>query len=225
MRLSQRLNHLASGGYAILGLLIVIALGMLIYYFAIWRIESAALKKQEQSPDDYPWVEDWRIRDSAGPAPRGQVSTSAQADIVETVQLTGAVTQDGRQRGRLELLLYPDGIVEGSWTGEYNTETAANCQVMMGDVAGNTDPTKVYQDERGEDASQLFIITSGRFLILQDDKKTNRTQKLIGHIYITGWVARDFWAFGTLHLTSDKVNQQVLEWAARPAPPEGLGYH
>ena len=41
--------------------LLVIVLGVLVYFFGIYPEDRETKRIQKQSPDKYPWVEEWRI--------------------------------------------------------------------------------------------------------------------------------------------------------------------
>jgi hypothetical protein len=88
---------------------------------------------------------------------------------------------------------------------------------MMGDFKGNTDPSKIYSDEEGEDRSLLFVICKGKFLILESNMDTGKVRKVTGYIYVVGWIAPDLSAFGRIHLTSDKKTQQIFDWEGKAA--------
>jgi hypothetical protein len=210
-------------GYALLMLLIVIALGMLIYYFALYpSIDRKPTAEQMKSPDEYPWVEEFRLRK------RGQKAQHSpspeQPNITEAIQLAGRVRHKEKERGTIGMVIKPDGTVEGTWTADYGVKSPRrDYTVMKANFRGNTDPSKIYADEGGEDPSKLFIITRGNFLILETDYETGEARKVAGYIYVVGWLAPDHTAFGRLHLTTDKRTQTIFEWAGKPAAPWQFG--
>ncbi len=65
-------------GFALLMLLIVVAIGMLIYYFALSPVDRKTAREQKKSPDTYPWVEEWRIKDRKGGDVAEQPSSEGQ---------------------------------------------------------------------------------------------------------------------------------------------------
>lgn len=112
------------------------------------------------------------------------------------------------------MVINPDGTVEGMWSADYGIRSPRkDCTVMKANFTGNTDPSKIYTDENGEDPSKLFITTKGNFLILETDFETGKARKLVGYIYVTGWLAPDYTTFGRLHLTTDKRTQTIFRWA------------
>jgi hypothetical protein len=204
-------------GYALLMLLIVIALGMLIYYFALYpSIDRKPTAEQMKSPDEYPWVEEFRLRK------RGQKAQHSpspeQPNITEAIRLAGRVRHEEKERGTIEMVIKPDGTVEGTWMADYGVKSPRrDYTVMKADFKGNTDPSKIYAGEESEDPSKLFMITRGNFLILETDYETGEARKVAGYIYVVGWLAPDHAAFGRLHLTTDKRTQTIFEWAGKPA--------
>ena len=213
-------------GFTLISLLIVMVIAVSIFYFGFYRQSSELTKKQKESPDIYPWVEEWRIWDSRAPAPSDAVRqgpSSSQPVIDEDLQLSARVTLDGQQRGKLTLMFDPDGTVTGGWGGEYTTEERTNYLVMLADVSGNTDPSRSHRDEHGQEPSKLFFITKGNFMLVET-QKNNRVRRVSGEMFVTGFIAPDFSVQGRLHLTTDRDSQKMFEWSGKARPPTGLLY-
>jgi len=218
--LLQALSKKNRHGYGLLlMLLIVIAIGMLIYYYTLGPpIDKKTTREQQQSPDKYPWVQEFRLRKKGQQAQ--QQPSADQPNITKTIRIAGLVKDENKDRGRIEMLIRPDGTVEGVWGADYGVKSPRrDYTVMKADFKGNTDPSKIYADENGEDPTKLFIITKGQFLILETDFETGEAHKRAGYIYVVGWLGPDFKAFGRLHLTEDKSTQTIFQWSAR----EGVG--
>lgn len=198
------------GGFLLLQMLIAIAIGMIIYYFSFYRISGTALKDQKAHPENYPWLQEDRI----GSGHKHELN-ELQPYRKEMLFLKARVVDENNgRRGKLELFVGSDGMVAAEWSGEYNDEEKNNFLVMGGSAEGNTDPTMIYKNETGEDRSLLYLITKGNFVLLKTDKK-NRVSRPGGKIYVVGWIRPDMSAFGTLHLTRDKVDQTIYNWTAR----------
>jgi len=220
-RRQQPLQQRRQQGYFLLEMLIVMAISLVLYYLMFRRPEHHAPIEQQQAPDTYPWVQDWRIRGSAQRRPKGVKLCKPSPDqpqFTEAMLLRASVTQDGHSRGSLELRIQPDGAITGSWQGSYPTSQRSRDEVIAADVSGNTDATRMYRDKQGADPAQLFLITKGTFLMLQTSRNTHQVKDIKGDIYIIGWIAPDFTARGQLHLTSDKHSQQVFNWSGRCIP-------
>ena len=211
----QRSTHLRRG-YGLLALLVALAIGMIVYYLSVVRVQMALKVMQGESPDDYPWVQDGRIKDPTkheiGPP------SELQLQVTEPMEIQARVTAEDAQRGQLNLVLYPDGMVSGYWSGRYFPPTAKEHEVMAADVRGNIDPTNIYEDQNGPDPSKLYFITKGDFLILEA-RNDGRMRRMHGEIYVTGWFDNDMSAHGELHITSDRKTQSIFTWRAGPGQP------
>jgi len=138
------------------------------------------------------------------------------------MEFVARVSQGDENRGKISLRIGPDGLVAGSWQGNY-TNKAANksYEVMLGGSEGNIVPSMIYVDENGaEDKSKLFFMSKGEFIIIEQlHEHGNKLQHVQGYIYVTGWVNPDLSATGKLHLTSDKKSQIIYQWTALPGLP------
>ena len=206
--------------FALLMLLIVVAIGMLIYYFALYPVDRKAAREQKQSPDKYPWVEEWRIKGSRMRKPRNaaeQAPSEEQPKITEILLFKADAKQQRDDRGQISLTIAPDGIAEGYWTGEYDTGSPhMNCVVVSANFKGNTDPSKVYSDQEGRDRSKLYFITKGKYLILETNFENSQVRNVGGHIYVTGWISDDYSITGKITITPDKKTLQSFNWQASP---------
>ena len=106
----QRSRHVR-GGYGLLVLLVALAIGMVVYYLSVVRVQSALRAIQEMSPDKHPWVQEDRIKDPAQepidpPSPE-------QAQVTQAMEITAQPMEGEAFRGKLTLVLYPDGTVAG----------------------------------------------------------------------------------------------------------------
>jgi len=127
------------------------------------------------------------------------------------------VWEQGEERGQILMAIHPDGTVKGGWSADYDAiSPRIHYLVMKGDFKGNTDPSKMYGDKEGEDPSKLYFITKGKFLILETNFETNKVRKIVGNIYVVGWLSPDLSAFGRVHVTPDQKTQKIYEWKAVP---------
>jgi len=156
--------------------------------------------------DECPWAETNRIVGLGAsinlPQPP-QISLDEEKTISHTI-----LSEDGQNRGRLEILISPDGLVEAVWKANYKEdvyekEFTAKCE-------GNVDANKTYEDENGTDPSRLFFITKGSFL-LQAFKHGN-ARAGGGEAYVVGWISPDGSSNGTLVLAPDKKNTKIYKW-------------
>ena len=199
-------------------LLLVIVLGVIVYFFGIYPEDRKTRRIQEQSPDQYPWVEEWRIKHLELRKPRDHEErelSDEQPHITETIVFKTRVWQQGEEQGQIYFVINPDGTVKGEWGADYETiSPRVHCAVINAGFKGNIDPSKIYSDEEREDRSRLYIITKGKYLTLETNYETNKVRKINGNIYMVGWLSPDLSAFGQVHITPDKKTQKIYEWAA-----------
>lgn len=203
--------------FALLMLLIVVAIGMLIYYFQLNPIDFQTKRLQKQDPDKYPWVEDWRL---VGPGRQAQQPSEDQPQITQTIYFETGAKQQDLSRGRIQLAINPDGMVVGNWSGQYDTRSPRiNYAIIKADFQGNIDPSKTYSDEQGRGQSKLFFIAKGRYMILESNYDTGKTARISGYIYVTGWLNEKYTATGKITITADKKNLQAFTFTAIPNRP------
>jgi hypothetical protein len=197
----------------LLSLLLAVVIGIVIYYFALSTpMDRETARKQKQSPDKYPWVEEFRLRKHGKEAQ--ERPSAKQPNIREAILLEAEVKEKGKNRGTIQMIIRPDGTIEGTWLADYRTRVPKiDYTVINAKFKGNTDPSKIYKNENGEDPTKLYIITKGNFLILETNFETGKARNLVGYIYVTGWIGPDYSAFGQLHITSDKINQTIFQWS------------
>lgn len=156
--------------------------------------------------EECPWVEIDRIVGFGSPVnmPQpSQINLEEERTIMHTI-----LSEDGENRGRLEILISPDGLVEATWTAKYKEGVYE--KEISGGFSGNVDSDKIYEDENGTDPSKLFFITKGMF-ILQAFKHGN-ARAGGGEAYVVGWISPDGSANGTLVLVPDKKNTKIYKW-------------
>jgi hypothetical protein len=181
---------------------------IIIILFAVGAV--LFLKSANKAPtgpvEEYPWVETNRIVDDSSMI---ALSEPPQYVIEKEKILTYRITSDdGQNRGKLDILLSPDGTVTASWQASYKEDIyekdfSAACE-------GNIDASKLYDGENGTDPEKLFFITEGSFL-LQAFKHGNATASG-GEAYVIGWINPDGTASGTLVLTPDKKTTRIYHW-------------
>lgn len=167
---------------------------------------NAGTKTPEGPVEQYPWTETDCI--VGGPTavnlPQSpQISLDAEKIIKQRI-----VSDDGQNRGRLEIVIQPDGFVVAAWQANYKEDVyekdfTATCK-------GNVDASQLYEDENGTDPSKLFFITEGCFIV-QAFKHGNAAVNG-GEAYVVGWISPDGSANGTLVLTADRKTTKIYTW-------------
>jgi hypothetical protein len=208
------------GGYVLLlGLLIVVLVGMVMFYM---RMYGPVYKIGEGESDIAPPWRQWhkiqvRLRD--GPLGR---PTEEQPQLSKPLEVKARPVEDGNERGGIRMIILPDGTVHGSWGGQFYINKDVDFQVMNCRFEGVVDPEQVYEDEEGEDPSKLFFIAKGKFMILETNSDTGRVRNLMGDAYARGWLGVDDEVSGELIITSDERNFYVYTWQSQAVGVEPM---
>jgi len=167
------------------------------------------------NPDSLlPWSEESRI---LPPDKTPALSTSdQQVRLTNILRYRTQVEQDGRPRGTINLLVYPNGIVKGVWTGEYDKSNDIHCTIMAASFSGNIDPSKLFIEDSMRKPSRLYFITTGSFTMLETQLSSGKCRSIYGLVYVCGWLDSDYTALAELTITENKKTFQTFPWAARP---------
>ena len=204
--LKKGLNR--NGGYALLLMLvIVIAVGAYIYYLQLGQAEK--LPETDSAGNILPWKED-NLLAKADEAVEG--TTDEQIDIANGLSYDINVGIGGERSGELKLSINPDGRCWGIWHGNYYDSNKVNYEIMEGAFKGNIVPSKIYTDSNGDDASKLYFIAKGKYLITEEDFKKGTVQKRQGTFYVTGWVNRDHSAIGKITMAIPPDGYKTFGW-------------
>jgi len=198
------------GGFALLLLLIVIAIGIIVFY--VNPSELLSQLKSDSGKELMPWKE-WKILQSQ----KEQLPVSdEQPNITEILRYNVNANYQGAYRGEILLEIFPDGRIKGDWGGDYYNEQNVNFDIMDGGFEGKIWPSKIYEDANGQDVSKLYFITKGRFLIAESNFEKNTLYHRGGEIYVTGWIDVDCSIKGKITITSDKRYFEVFDFRAVP---------
>ena len=166
-------------GYVLLlVLLMVVILGLAFFYM---RMHGPVYQIGEGESDIEPPWRQWHEmqvrlrRESFGPP------TVEQPQLSKALEIRAWPEENGEGRGKIKVIMYPNGEVEGNWKGEFYVSKEVDFQVMTCKFEGNIDPEQIYSDEQGEDASRLFFIAKGHFSILETDSESGRVRNLMGN--------------------------------------------
>ncbi|MBN2456794.1 MAG: hypothetical protein JXB29_09730 [Sedimentisphaerales bacterium] len=190
-------------GFALLiMLLLVVVLGALVW------LDPFAFSGSKGK--DLPWNQVKRIvpDDKTVPSP-----TEQQPKFTTYMGIGAKCKENEQNRGTLEILINPQGRVRGTWSADYWPKPNLRYEVVNSRFKGNIDPARLYKDEDSEEASKLYIISRGNFLILETKKGQMRTAK--GRIYVTGWVDDEYNITGKVTITSDKKTYYEYVFSGR----------
>ncbi len=214
MRLTMRKKN---GYAAMLGLLIVIAIAMLIYFLEAKAIFGPGRKYANRpvKPEDHPWqMENLLIpEDQIVPVPK-----KGQPELLEPIKLTASVQRNNAGRGSVKITFGKNCRVAADWSTQY--EYDKKIYSIQAQMKGNVVPSKVYSDANGrEDKTRLFFIAKGPYTqIIQLPDNTSQTEQ--GTAYILGWLRPDNTADGTITITTDQTWSALYPFntTAQPRP-------
>ena len=195
-------------GYAmLLMLVIVIAIAAYMYYLQFGRTEK--LPESDSAGNVLPWKEENLLVKDGEAIER---PTDKQIDIANGLNCDLNVGIDGEEGGELEFAINPDGSCWGNWHGTFYDSKKVNYDIMQGDCKGNIASSKIYKDQNGEDASKLYLIAKGKYLIAENDFKKGKLQHRGGTFYVTGWVNRDHSVTGKITETATPEGYKTFMW-------------
>ena len=202
-------------GYVMIMLLVVIAIGMMIYYADMMWIGGGQTVKQEK-PQDQPWANESLIKDPNHPAKAAKKSAanSTKPIISKPLALKGNVTSKDAQRGQVVFAIQPDGMLSGDWHCRYSYTHAA--YVITAVFKGNTDTTQTAPD----DTSKLYLIAKGDFTQKETNLESGEITETKGTVYFSGWLGSDLAASGTLAITTDKKWHADYTWTVPTDRPQ-----
>jgi len=164
-----------------------------------------------ESDIDPPWRQWHRMRVERRGEP-GEPPTAEQPQLSKPLKVKASPVQDTEQRVEIEVFIFPDGTIGGGWTGEFFINKDVDYQVMNCQFKSVIDSKQVYTDRQGEDASKLFFIAKGHFVILETNNDTGRVRSLTGDAYVRGWLGTDYIANGQIVITSDEKDFFLFTW-------------
>jgi hypothetical protein len=200
-------------GYVMIMLLVVIAIGLIIYYVDIVGITGGnRMVQKQEKPEDQPWANESLIKDPNHPVklPKKPAENSTKPIITRPLELKGAVASKDAKRGQVVFAIQPNGTISGDWQCRYSYTNAA--YEITATFAGNTDATQNAPD----DASKLYLIAKGDFVQKETNLESGEITETKGTVYFSGWLGTDMAASGTLSITTNKKWHADYNWAAKP---------
>jgi hypothetical protein len=200
-----------TNGYVLIMLLVVIAIGMMIYYMDMMWIGGGQPVKQEK-PEDQPWANEALIKDPNLPAqpPKKPVANSAKPVITKPLVFKGEVAVKDAKRGQVVFTIQPDGTLSGNWQCQYSY-THATYEITA-TFKGNTDTTQNAID----DTSKLYLIAKGDYVQKATNLESGEITETKGTAYFSGWLSSNLAASGTLSITDNKKWHADYTWNTGP---------
>jgi hypothetical protein len=189
-------------GFAILIVLVAVAILMLLYFVQIGAFFGGGTHSQPAGMEQHPWA----LEDLL--APQGQdikLPRSPKPDLNEPFSISAPVRRDDADRGTVTISFNPNGRIEAQWQCAYE-QTGQRYQIEAV-LHGNIHIRRTYEDAQGKDKSRLFFIAKGPYTKKPlDDTAAFGGEK--GVCWLTGWLSPDRRFQGYVTLTTNQ------EWAA-----------
>ncbi len=203
------------GGYILLmGLLVVVILGIIIYYAR--RHGPVYEFGKGESDINPPWRQWHKMNVRFEKGETIGKPTAEQPQINKTLYVSAdCFNNEAKKCGDARFFFKPDGTVEGGWGASFYLSKDIHFQVMACKFKGNIDPKEIFSDEKGPDFSRLFFITKGHFSILETNSENGRVRNVMGEAYLRGWMNKDYSVEGDLVITSDAKNFYRYTWKAK----------
>ncbi len=202
--LERRARGNRSGAVLLFMVLIVVLAGVLLAYdpFAFFGSRGG----------DLPWNQLERIVMRGEPVP---APSAEQPSITRMLGFSTDAMLEDEGRGKMGMVIRPDGRIEGNWAAEYEPKPGINYQVVKSRFRGNIDPSRIYKGEFGKDPSRLYFITQGKLMIMETNSETQVMRMVKGHIYVRGWLDTEYNATGEIIITSDRKSYKSFSWEAK----------
>lgn len=199
-------------GFAILILLVAVAILMLLYFVDISAVFGPSRGGTKRVAVERPWFEEDRIVAADAEV---KLSRRPKPLVDEPVEIRAAVSRDGQDRGELLIEFDVDGRVRCEWSCEYAHGDRAYS--YSAESAGNIDAKKKFVKDGTADKSQLYFITKGgyeRVTAGAGNVEGPAVEK--GVFYVTGWLSPDHLAVGKITITTDRTWLGVYEYSGTP---------
>ncbi len=158
-----------------------------------------------------PWKEQANIL-PPGREPSFHLSPD-QPELTDILRYKTAAWLKGSPYGNLNFAVFPDGIIKGIWSGEFDDEDDVHYVILAASFAGNIDPSKPCIEGNRHDASKLYFITAGAYTLLKE-MPSGSSRGINGFLYVRGWIDPNYTATGQIVITEDKKSYETLSWSA-----------
>ncbi|MBL7214629.1 MAG: hypothetical protein ISS71_03005 [Phycisphaerae bacterium] len=197
-------------GYAILIVLIAVAILLLLYATQMKTLFVPNVPKQPTGIEQRPWLlEDYLVAENESV----KLPRSPKPQISEAFALNGRVTRDNAERGTVVIHFDTDGRIRATWTSEYTSNEQTHA--LTAEMDGNINVKQTYEDPNGKDKSRLFFIAKGPYLKKAAAVKTSIAEEK-GTAWLIGWLKPDHTADGYITITTDRKWSAVYELTALP---------
>ena len=183
-------------------------------------------KKPDIDPDtvrDLAVWKEWDLRTKKGDevldAPVASKPSAEQAQLKEGASYDLNVTlKDAKDpRAMIAISIDPSGGVWGRWYSQYYIKDKKGAKIQLSisgaPFSGSICPGKIYEDDYGVDASKLYFIAKGTFLIHRTNFDVGTVKIMAGDVYVSGWLNKDLSINGEITITSDRKYFETFVWS------------
>ena len=197
-------------GFAVLVVLVGIAILMLLYFIDISAIFGPAVRNNSGS-QSRPWLREELIieQDELIVLPK-----SPKPTLDEDFAIAGTVSLNRQQRGGVDLSFNRNGQVSGRWLAEYSHEERYHR--IEAKFSGNVDGEQTYRRADIVDRSKLYFITKGAYSeSVYDSASDTYVSTAEGTVYVLGWIDPDYSGFGQITITTDRTWAVYYDWESQ----------
>lgn len=211
--MQSNLSRQRGRGYVLLlWLFLIFATGMFFYYF---RLVSPGIELDTGQKDKNPPWQQWaKIEKRLARGGLGQLD-SKQLQFKEPLMLTADLFEGQNNRGTIAMLIDPNGIVKGQWSGTFRPSSTLEHEVIVCRFKGYLDPKEIPADSQQAEPAKIYFLTKGTFLIVEYNYDNNRVRNVVGRIYVSGWLGSDHNVKGKATITSDDKHFKSFEFSSQ----------
>ena len=189
-------------GFAILIVLVAVAILMLLYFVQIDTFFGGGPRSQPAGMEQHPWVLEELL------VPEGEdikLPRSPKPDLNEPFSVSAPVRRNDADRGTVTLSFDTHGRMTAQWQCAY--EQTGQEYHIDAEMKGNISVKRTYEDAQGKDKSRLFFIAKGPYTKEPlGDTAAFGGEK--GTCWLTGWLGPGRRVQGYVTITTDQ------QWAA-----------
>jgi hypothetical protein len=209
-------NH-RNAGYILLLMLLVVVLMGVFFTFKSWRGHGVKMEDGQELKNP-PWKQWQDIQKYLARRGLGKPA-SQQPHISEGIGLTAPLFEDKNERGTITLIFRPDCTIKGSWQGRFFVDPNRNREFELAacEIKGYLIPDETYVGvEKRNEPEKIYFLSKGFFVLVDYNGATNRTNKLSGFIFVSGWLLPDYTIQqGQVVMTSDEEHCKLFTFSGK----------
>lgn len=204
----QKLKNEGSALLVVLAAIVIIAMLYMIDLTAMFGPVDPNRQYEER-----PWFEEQRLVEKAN-LPVKQRGKGGKTLILNETVLAGPVERKGETRGEIEIIVEPNGFVQGHWQCSYEYADSKTSYIIKANFEGNIDPTKIFEGKEGKNKKLLYFITKGKYEQIKTDKEGKQWPSK-ETVYVVGWIDKDYSAKGKIFLMTADGGNAEYDWRTK----------